>query len=68
MVGEGLVEPMDYPNIFDVIVIGGGHAGTEAALASARIPSYTFPCARTVADIVQSFPRPDMPLDKLQTF
>jgi tRNA uridine 5-carboxymethylaminomethyl modification enzyme len=36
MVGEGLVEPMNYPNIFDVIVIGGGHAGTEAALASAR--------------------------------
>ena len=27
---------MDYPKIFDVIVIGGGHAGTEAALASAR--------------------------------
>lgn len=27
---------MDFPKIFDVIVIGGGHAGTEAALASAR--------------------------------
>ena len=27
---------MDYPDHFDVIVIGGGHAGTEAALASAR--------------------------------
>ena len=27
---------MDYPERFDVIVIGGGHAGTEAALASAR--------------------------------
>lgn len=27
---------MDYPNQFDVIVIGGGHAGTEAALAAAR--------------------------------
>ena len=27
---------MDYPKRFDVIVIGGGHAGTEAALASAR--------------------------------
>ena len=28
---------MNYPDIFDVIVVGGGHAGTEAALASARM-------------------------------
>src|SRR5512135_695891 len=28
---------MNYPNTFDVIVVGGGHAGTEAALASARM-------------------------------
>lgn len=27
---------MNFPKIFEVIVIGGGHAGTEAALASAR--------------------------------
>jgi tRNA uridine 5-carboxymethylaminomethyl modification enzyme len=27
---------MIYPETFDVIVIGGGHAGTEAALAAAR--------------------------------
>jgi len=27
---------MRYPDFFDVIVVGGGHAGTEAALASAR--------------------------------
>ena len=27
---------MDASNLFDVIVIGGGHAGTEAALAAAR--------------------------------
>lgn len=27
---------MNFPSIFDVIVVGGGHAGTEAALASAR--------------------------------
>ncbi|CAG0938332.1 tRNA uridine 5-carboxymethylaminomethyl modification enzyme MnmG [Gallionellaceae bacterium] len=28
---------MDFPKNFDVIVVGGGHAGTEAALASARM-------------------------------
>lgn len=28
---------VDFPKQFDVIVIGGGHAGTEAALASARM-------------------------------
>ncbi len=27
---------VDFPDSFDVIVIGGGHAGTEAALAAAR--------------------------------
>lgn len=28
---------MNYPEKFDVIVIGGGHAGTEAALAASKI-------------------------------
>jgi len=32
---------MFYPDEFDVIVVGGGHAGTEAALASARMGQAT---------------------------
>ncbi len=32
---------MDYPREFDVIVVGGGHAGTEAALAAARAGAQT---------------------------
>jgi tRNA uridine 5-carboxymethylaminomethyl modification enzyme len=37
MVGNG----MNYSKVFDVIVIGGGHAGTEAALASSRMGKTT---------------------------
>ena len=35
------VDLMLYPTQFDVIVIGGGHAGTEAALAAARMGQKT---------------------------
>ena len=32
---------MEFPTTFDVIVVGGGHAGTEAALAAARTGAST---------------------------
>jgi tRNA uridine 5-carboxymethylaminomethyl modification enzyme len=35
------LRPMLYSTRFDVIVIGGGHAGTEAALAAARVGAQT---------------------------
>ena len=35
---------LNFPKTFDVIVIGGGHAGSEAALAAARWAS--IPCAK----------------------
>ena len=44
---------MKQTNIFDVIVIGGGHAGTEAALASARSGASTLLLTHSIETIGQ---------------
>ncbi len=44
---------MDYPERFDVIVIGGGHAGTEACLAAARMGCKTLLLTHNVETLGQ---------------
>ncbi|HET9388821.1 MAG TPA: FAD-dependent oxidoreductase, partial [Steroidobacteraceae bacterium] len=44
---------MRFARTFDVIVIGGGHAGTEAALASARMGAHTLLLTQSIETLGQ---------------
>ena len=53
LVSRETVKNMDYPVKYDVIVVGCGHAGAEAALAAARMGCKTLLITHNVETIGQ---------------
>ena len=45
---------MDFPTHYDVVVIGGGHAGIEAALASSRMGCRTLLLTHNIEELARA--------------
>ena len=53
MIRASAASTMPFPSEFDVIVVGGGHAGTEAALAAARVGCKTLLLSHSIETLGQ---------------
>jgi tRNA uridine 5-carboxymethylaminomethyl modification enzyme len=53
MIRPAVTLSMQFPSEFDVIVVGGGHAGTEAALAAARLGCSTLLLTHSIETLGQ---------------